>query len=146
LSPCIELYKRVREENLVKSVPIRNFAGQAKLKGKKSKTLSCNCCTVVNFKNEIEEGRCKREIKDFKEKKEMSLPEQYSVMLTGFNSVAEAEAFLAWFSNQGEQDASEALENDDSLERPVCFIGMHYPTVVEGNVVRANIEIGYDED
>ena len=71
---------------------------------------------------------------------------EFSVTLTGFNSIAEAEAFLAWFSNSWEQDASEALENDDSLDRKIVGIGMHYPTAVEGNTVRANIEVEYDED
>ena len=55
-----------REGILGKSVPIRNFAGQAKLRGKKEKLLSCGCCVVVNFKDLVEEARCNKEIEQFK--------------------------------------------------------------------------------
>lgn len=34
----------------MKSVSIRNFAGQANLRGKLSKRLSCGCCEVIDFR------------------------------------------------------------------------------------------------
>jgi hypothetical protein len=36
----------------VKSLSIRNVAGQHKLRGKKTKNLSCGCCTITNFKED----------------------------------------------------------------------------------------------
>ncbi|HET8687945.1 MAG TPA: hypothetical protein VFM18_15000 [Methanosarcina sp.] len=49
----------------MKSLRLRNIAGQVKLKGKKEKVLSCKCCVLVDFRHD---ERCKElddEIKDF---------------------------------------------------------------------------------
>lgn len=75
----------------------------------------------------------------------MSMPPVFSVKFSGFNSLEEVEAFLTWFSNAGEQEASEAMSCDVNLERPISSIGMHYPTKTEGRTVTADIEITYDE-
>lgn len=75
----------------------------------------------------------------------MSIPPVFSVTFRGFNSLEEAEAFLAWFSNSGEQSASEEISEDSSLERRVSSIGMHYPTKTEGRTVTADIEVNYED-
>lgn len=75
----------------------------------------------------------------------MTMPPSFSVTFRGFNSLEEAEAFLAWFSNSGEQEAGEHMASDDTLDRRVSSIGMHYPTKTEGRSVTADIEVNYEE-
>lgn len=48
----------------MKSVPIRNFAGQAKLRGKKGKLLSCGCCFVQDFRWDERIKQAVKEIRD----------------------------------------------------------------------------------
>jgi hypothetical protein len=50
----------------MKSVGIRNFAGQSNLKGKKSQRLFCSCCTVQNFKEDYFKKLDQKEIAQFK--------------------------------------------------------------------------------
>lgn len=48
----------------MKSLHRGNIAGNAKLRGKKTRMLSCKCCTVENFKQECREKELEKEIKD----------------------------------------------------------------------------------
>jgi len=52
----------------MRSTPVP--AGNIKLRGKKTRPLSCMCCVAVNFKDMIREKEADREIKNFKEGKD----------------------------------------------------------------------------
>lgn len=47
----------------MKSLSIRNIAGQVKMKGKIQKSLSCGCCELINLKHKYEKNRHMREIR-----------------------------------------------------------------------------------
>lgn len=49
----------------MRSLPIRNIAGQCNLKGKLHKSLSCGCCEVHNLKHKYEKNRHMKEIRSF---------------------------------------------------------------------------------
>lgn len=46
----------------------------------------------------------------------MSTEQTYKLVITGFKSKKQIEAFLAWYSNAGEQDFGDALEFDDEAD------------------------------
>lgn len=50
----------------MKSLHLRGVAGNCKLKGKKTKMLSCGCCDVQNWKWRERLKEAQREIKDAK--------------------------------------------------------------------------------
>ena len=50
----------------MKSLNIRNVAGQHKLRGKKTKNLSCGCCTITNFKEDCINKELDTWAKEFK--------------------------------------------------------------------------------
>jgi hypothetical protein len=50
----------------MKSLHIRNVAGQFDLKGKKYKLLSCKCCVLQNFKERERYREAKKEMREYK--------------------------------------------------------------------------------
>ena len=49
----------------MRSLPIRNVAGQHNLKGKLHKALDCGCCVLHNLKPAYEKNRQLKEIRTF---------------------------------------------------------------------------------
>lgn len=47
----------------MRSLSIRNYAGNTNLKGKKYKLLSCGCCVIQDFRDKEKEKEAKKEIK-----------------------------------------------------------------------------------
>ena len=45
---------------------MRTSIWQCKMRGKRTKLLSCLCCVALNLKNEIREKELDKEVKDFK--------------------------------------------------------------------------------
>ena len=50
----------------MKSLHIRNVAGQFNLKGRKYKLLGCKCCVLQNFKDRERAKEAKKEMGDYK--------------------------------------------------------------------------------
>ncbi len=50
----------------MKSLHIRNVAGQIDLKGKKYKLLSCKCCVLQNLKDKEQSKEAKKEMREYK--------------------------------------------------------------------------------
>ncbi len=48
----------------MKSLHLRNIAGNINLKGKKYKLLSCKCCVVQDFRYREKVKQAKKEIRD----------------------------------------------------------------------------------
>lgn len=51
----------------MKSLHLRNIAGNVNLKGKKYKLLSCKCCMVQDFRDREQTKQAKKEMKDEKD-------------------------------------------------------------------------------
>jgi len=50
----------------MKSLHIRNVAGQVNLKGKKYKLLSCKCCVIQNFRDKERNKEAKKEMGEYR--------------------------------------------------------------------------------
>lgn len=75
----------------------------------------------------------------------------FSVKLNGFNTQAEAQAFLDWYGGQGEQDAGTWFEcRVDEGEIQTTFMPLDYSDVApawNGNVLEATLTMfGSEED
>jgi hypothetical protein len=57
----------------MKSLRLRNVAGNTKLNGKKTCRLSCGCCEITNFKDQEREKEMKKEIEQELSAKEMAI-------------------------------------------------------------------------
>lgn len=61
----------------------------------------------------------------------------HSVTITGFTTPEEAEEFMAWYSDQGEQDLGTCLEcrRNDDPEFKATFMGCKKYEMIDGNGV-----------
>lgn len=66
----------------------------------------------------------------------MSTKKEFSVTITGFKTLEQAQAFASWYEGQGEQDASNWFECQEDLDMKSALTDMRAGTTITvgGNV------------